>query len=574
MDYGRPDMLDSITEDRYPVESPPYLLILGEDEAVAQSEENKLRSRVSRGKADASELDTRDFVLCYRNLRVFDFIEGFHDGYLDLTGRHPHRYIDLVDRFSAYAPDLGQVKKLVTQVTTDGKDWRGNIVTFIDYKFSDGGAAWDTFRKKIATVLETNPPKFQELCLDHLPPEILDHIYEFARLGDARILSSTCRRLNEIGRRHIFRRRTLVFEHPDGLLGNKSDDVDVADYLPLALASSERLNSTVDFLLEHPELLDKLQTLTIRDQWLSGLASPRPFTFSSVGFGVYVRVYQAFTQSLYVLELVDCCLPEDIEEALESGEYPLQWNSVYNLQIKMAQDVPTLWPTLLLCPNLRTLSVIDFIGGVMQLPHPHAAPALYFQHLTHLTICGAADADLPHFILWLSSATSLAQLTHFKFTSPRGLFYGSVVLLLHILAELRALLQVLVLEGLTTGDYTIFDHIGGMFPNLIGLTLVYRASDRQTVNRPAAWPHPAWMYAPHLAGLTHLQYFAWNNDEGGLTVSSAALRRFEEGFYDEAHETDYEKWADTKDDDFFEEDLRARARARMAGKSFKHRCIP
>ncbi|KAG5644979.1 hypothetical protein DXG03_007351 [Asterophora parasitica] len=267
MDYGKPNLLDPM-----PVEFPPYLLILGKEERMAQSEENRLRLRASLGKADASELEEQEGVVLYhRNFRIFRSIKGFHTGYLDLTGRHLHRYIEIVDRFLAYAPDLCEVKKLETEFTFDEKDWSGVDVTYIDYKFSDDGSAWDAFRKKwkisprfsfgrfveqaqkTATLLQTGgPPSFQKLCLDHLPPKILDRIYEFASLGDARIISCTCRI------------RSLVFEHPDGRnFRTEKSELDLVEHQSLALASSDRLTSTVDFLLKHPELIEQLQTLTI-----------------------------------------------------------------------------------------------------------------------------------------------------------------------------------------------------------------------------------------------------------------------------------------------------------------------
>lgn len=50
-----------------------------------------------------------------------------------------------------------------------------------------------------------NPlPRIQQLCLVDLPTELLDAIYLRASLANGRILSSTCRRLNEVGRRHVF----------------------------------------------------------------------------------------------------------------------------------------------------------------------------------------------------------------------------------------------------------------------------------------------------------------------------------------------------------------------------------
>ncbi|KAG5644978.1 hypothetical protein DXG03_007350 [Asterophora parasitica] len=159
-------------------------------------------------------------------------------------------------------------------------------------------------------------------------------------------------------------------------------------------------------------------------------------------------------------------------------------------------------------------------------------------------VCGATDADWTDFVAWLSSATNLANLTHFKFTTDCGIHDDDVVHLLHILTARHASLGVIVFEGLVTGTHVLFNRIARLFPNLVGLTLMYRASSRQMRNQSTAWPEPIWAYAVHLAGLEHLRYFAWNNDGPGGP----------EGFYDQAHETHYDKWMETKDEDLFERD--------------------
>lgn len=54
-------------------------------------------------------------------------------------------------------------------------------------------------------IIGSNPiPCFQKLHLTDLPTELLDIVFMHTRLSEARLLSSTCRRLSEIGRRYIF----------------------------------------------------------------------------------------------------------------------------------------------------------------------------------------------------------------------------------------------------------------------------------------------------------------------------------------------------------------------------------
>ena len=47
-------------------------------------------------------------------------------------------------------------------------------------------------------------PHFQVLQLTDLPVEVLDNIMDLASIAQAKILSSTCHLLNNIGQRHIF----------------------------------------------------------------------------------------------------------------------------------------------------------------------------------------------------------------------------------------------------------------------------------------------------------------------------------------------------------------------------------
>ena len=47
-------------------------------------------------------------------------------------------------------------------------------------------------------------PRFQALQLTDLPVEVLDNIMNLASIAQAKMLSSTCHLLNNIGQRHIF----------------------------------------------------------------------------------------------------------------------------------------------------------------------------------------------------------------------------------------------------------------------------------------------------------------------------------------------------------------------------------
>jgi hypothetical protein len=64
---------------------------------------------------------------------------------------------------------------------------------------------------QILSIMEMHDePQIQKMCLVDLPPEILDHVFRHATIRQGRLLSLTCRRLNEIGRRYIFRVRPFL----------------------------------------------------------------------------------------------------------------------------------------------------------------------------------------------------------------------------------------------------------------------------------------------------------------------------------------------------------------------------
>lgn len=48
-------------------------------------------------------------------------------------------------------------------------------------------------------------PLLQKVRLLDLPVEILDYVFEFMEVGTARICGSTCKHLNDVGRRYMFR---------------------------------------------------------------------------------------------------------------------------------------------------------------------------------------------------------------------------------------------------------------------------------------------------------------------------------------------------------------------------------
>jgi len=60
--------------------------------------------------------------------------------------------------------------------------------------------------ERVLREVKQNPaPVFQILDLSHLPNEVLDNIFWLASMEQAKALSMTCRRLNDVGQRQIFK---------------------------------------------------------------------------------------------------------------------------------------------------------------------------------------------------------------------------------------------------------------------------------------------------------------------------------------------------------------------------------
>ena len=58
----------------------------------------------------------------------------------------------------------------------------------------------------VLDAMGKNPEaKIQKLCLQHLPVELIQQIYEFSTTGDAKALSSTSRYMRSLVLSHIFR---------------------------------------------------------------------------------------------------------------------------------------------------------------------------------------------------------------------------------------------------------------------------------------------------------------------------------------------------------------------------------
>ncbi|RDB19528.1 hypothetical protein Hypma_013410 [Hypsizygus marmoreus] len=567
-------------------ESPPYLLLFGEDLAESMLHESTVRIKIKEGKEDATKFAQHQYSLFYRVLRFFKSVEGYHSGYLDLTGRHKPRYLALQARWSAYIADFLQLTIHVEEYPSEYVTWKGVQMPCIEYRFKDP-KVWEAFERKwkvpsamwsyegllnntaeVLRVISNHPqPQFQKLCLVDLPPEILDMIFQQASTAQARLLSSTCQWLNEVGRHYIFSSRALTFAFPFERYREMAKADDRSAYLEqLARSSRDQVLSSTSFLLSRPDLMQKMRTLCITDQWsldVVGGYLPGGFDVSSLEDGFHTAMYNSFTKvlgastnltsikfnsmtltldffrcisqvpCLHTLDFARCHIRSHVRQALESADENALSCSAYNLHLSHTEQTSDLWHVMLACPRLRTLSA-DCLGGVMGLPVPDILYlCTFFSTLEHFYLSSlSTDRDtLDILVIWLSAGPALKNLTHFKFATSLGVPDWRILV---ILTSLQApSLRVLALEGLAEAEFSLFEGISECFPELVGLTLIRRASNRQSRTKQLIWPHPAWEYARYMGGFPHLQHFGWNYDDCYNYFSCESILRLEEGFYPE-----------------------------------------
>ncbi|KAF5372977.1 hypothetical protein D9758_001460 [Tetrapyrgos nigripes] len=481
-------------------------------------------------------------------------------GELDLSGRHAERLQSLLSLYANLTSDMDRIRETIQVVHSGEEDWRGWMQPWIYNEMLDQ-ELWKEFRLKWKiprmvsfTLLEQlqgkllktmqsveNQPKYQQLCLAHLPPEIIDHIFFEAALNQARLLAATSKWFYVIGVPYIFHTRKMQFD-----CGQESAIFDLGD-LPesertpiltkLAAQKRQQLLDDIHFLLSRHDLTQALRNLTISNHWkqtrlrirvlrdfqpsldalfyapmyqaisdlLNVCTSLAKLTISHFSVSVDWLCIVSLLSSLHSLHFHSSTITDSrIEEAILNGSVPLsphiinvdimECSRMYDTQeTSLEWDGGGLWFTVLLFPNLVTFNYITagiVSGALAPMDAIRSSSEIPHTALRRLFLGDIMCSQVPNFTSWFEMHCNTATpctLTHLRLRTNCPLEDNLAIPLLQSIRS--APLQVLVLDGIKSGSLTLIRHITEFFPDLLGLTLILRQNNNNRDTR---------------------KYFAWN----------------------------------------------------------------
>ncbi|KAF8810344.1 hypothetical protein BYT27DRAFT_7336805 [Phlegmacium glaucopus] len=532
----------------------------------------------------------------YYVLRLFDSIRGFHQGYLDLSGRHPERYYELQSQWNRF---LSNFLNLETEVRTceelnslgipnryfvvfNPDRWRRFQIKWRLPEPTSYSQLLQCTQRVLRDMRRRPVPRFQVLRLTDLPVEVLDKVVGLVSIAQAKMLSSTCHLLNNIGQSYIFRSWLAKLRIPPHVIPFN------AEYSTIELSlsaeySRKDLLKNAEFLMKTPRVSRRIQNLVLADEWwVHRRAHPNENNPFILGMDFYKSAHQIFasvlrctsklttlvlrnlelgpeftrrisdTPTLHTLDLHLCRIPRMVRKRLVLESLPLLLQ-ITNLHIFMDsgfQETHSQWYALLLCPRIRTLSVVQFGAGTFPALDTSFWNKCQLAVIERLSLDNIDYRDLEELTKWFfvrgggnigtdttstttatingSKTTSPLLLTHFKLHMQWGIPDSDILSLL--LALRRAPLEVLVLEGLAEAEFVVIECIASQYPDLSALTLVRRQNPNQHQNKLVVWPHASWEYASCLRGFKGLRHFCWNFLTVYWDATPRLLLTFEEGF--------------------------------------------
>ncbi|KAK7690456.1 hypothetical protein QCA50_005554 [Cerrena zonata] len=569
----------------------PIQLLLSDMELRLYEDKERILVRKCLEDSTKKQVLSEDlFVLRLR--RFFSTIKGFHQGKLDLSGRHNERYISVKQRFLKFYRDVQQLEHAAVPYHYPLRDEKNRVIirnrqpVYIQDIAIDPPQLLEDFRKRwhiderynLSTLfretadvwnyvfVKRREPKLQKLCLVDLPTELLLVIVENADKDDLRRLGVTCRVLNQVCFTLVFESYTLRLSYNDKVLTDPGyATMPPAQrqslYASLTTDSTTRFHRDVQYLLSRNDILCRIHKLTLKNELFS-LGHNPPSFYEPIDHAVKTLLRRTLnirelvlhpwfiTPSLFdgtsIVNLKRVVIQKsssNIDRHLESEWAPCVSVQELSLTIGHITDLDS-WGVIKHLPNLRSLSICgrDFWWSISRdatLPlralHPHFAfsvnPWRTLEHFYLSAICSGEVARLVQWITLVQTSSPFPlRLTHLKISIGNGIFEEDLILLLDQLRQSGDLMQNIVLDGLHEAEPGLLDLIATTFPNLTSLTLLYRESPPQKRSRPANWPYPSWEYAQHLAQFRKLRFFGWNFRVSMESPTPYALHFFENGY--------------------------------------------
>ncbi|KZV85088.1 hypothetical protein EXIGLDRAFT_841714 [Exidia glandulosa HHB12029] len=515
----------------------------------------------------------------WRIIRFFGEIEGFHNGELDLTGRWRWRYQQLLAKWNNLLRNLAQLRPHIIRSVIRRPIWdesQGRAVERpLVVEVFDDDDMWKTFQARwklsssvefhtfihmlqdVNRALASNPrPKFQQMTLVDLPPELLAIVFSYASVRNCAALGATCKFLHNVSFDFVYRTKQFILFPPfppsnyAHLVVESNDLVSLRqDLTSQLIRSRDKCIGEMHFLMQRKDICAKLEDVAIQNNWptsdfgIENLAAVFTPPDSVEVFGpLYERLGQLLQHlKLTTLRLVAISLNQTLASNIAEHaslvtlisscsqvDQPLQQrigsaSSVVSIPRNERIRIVTIriereehdssWYILALCPRLVSLHVIagDPRNGFTA-PAPDAWSSLDFiNHLEYLCLDGVhwIIHDLIDFFA-ASTARGPLRLTHFKLEAGYAVLPEDVGALLRAIHGGSAPLRVLVLDGIAAAPLELFVSIAQLFPNLEALSFLRRETDRQYQARPCQWEHPIYEYAQCLRDMTELRHFSAN----------------------------------------------------------------
>ncbi|EJD50392.1 hypothetical protein AURDEDRAFT_121553 [Auricularia subglabra TFB-10046 SS5] len=527
-------------------------------------------------KMDFSKHPTRDWRR-WRFFRYFLDLQGFHKGHLDLTPRTAERYNELIRNWEIFTREFGSISSLSVSVSaqTLAEDNSPQVAPdapkpcplFLESWDIPQSVAMDEIQDLIGKTLDVMAnfphPHFQYLFLLDLPTELLDMVFSFALLEDARNLSATCHRLRDVGQAYVF----LVTLLERALMANASDEEELKSHVVDALSKGLNLClDEIEFLLSRSYICSRildlqfgifLPTSTIAlghdacGQLFSDLTDRFADLLSRIQLRkleiIGVRFELAHARGLMAQSALSECTLDDCSTSAALREHILgqptgtfDSNFLESLTIIVDPDDrrDTFWPLIAMFPRLRLLHIYPHRAhsenSTFWAPDPFVWVPLSraFNTVERLSIEGIrTNPDLRDVFRVASLTAGSARLTHFKLQDVRDMAEGLVIDILHALHSSRAPLEVLALDGIRPISTDFFDVVSQLFPDLRGLTVVRYAGKRKAYfeRRRTPWERPLHEYAAYFRRFTRLRHFGanfyWDDDARSPRAIDIELNR-------------------------------------------------